>query len=1644
LGGRYASDAILVAHPYSQARVGAQQVPEIGPGFSASVSPLFVDRLPIDNLQSQISQNITQTLSFVQESFSRFWCTPRRHQDDDSEECMEIRFNHKCRINYISFERSHFPHNIRLEFYNESTGKWEEERAIVTRLPIRFSIPASLPPDFSDVDNHPDHPEGAHWHHCTYNFPSREVTRWRVVLWRDEGDAPLNSRLGATISRLASLPAPFGWIASYSYLRGNLRYICYKQGRTLRIPYSLALRKVEVGYRCHKREDLPTIPNRPRPNLPPEITPVGVSEDIVGTRIEYFVREEKAEGVIARPTRPWRSQPQPVVDAVVNFYLDTRDELGNGQVIDRFYMDPTHPGPHMSIYWSNDHPDNTYNASDQLLPYGVVETIGTLTPSDEGLIFSPATLSAIDINNTAIQFDPSRPWWFGFEVRTGFDSTTPRKVLIDLGVLVVEFSGGALRVVDHNAISDSFTRVEALGLGKTDSGARWDLLMGDWQIASNDALLAIAGIGVAMVDSIFPNTKVQVRMRNVANAGIALRVLNETNYLYAKLVGGNVVLGMVDTGTNSTLLTIPVTFNPELVELAVVTQGSDISIMVDGIAVGSHTLTSAQQTKFGVSTHNGLYSNNDLIVRFEEVAIGEVAIFRTDFPGPAMGELHRSNVSGIVAHTANGIEVHYSYRDSTSSITVPWKSYSLPIPEKIRIGAPGAAVSDPTPTALAHDWDGESGREWSNGVWDANRKQKLDLQAGRGRIRVVEGGLPATGARTNTKLDDMEMVLFLKRSTFAHTVRIWARGRLWNAFQDNADPINGCALEVTQSTIRLISRVGGGAPTTLASSTISGTDLLVRFQMKGINLKAKVWAASATEPTVWTMEASSTTVRQRGFVALTLTAAATPNDLQIFWDNIRIYDLNVPIADRPPTNLLLRSMVIKQSHISSDDIQQYFANPQGYVVKPEVLGSSSSLSTDNAIMRYHPSFATQDAPWGLTGGPGDIFDDVEWTPVARDYTLSKGFVHLPPTRARFWKFEFTNLIAEPFEVFLPIKRKVKVFPPEVIEETKEQDKAESGDSGPIGTRPALNLWDIVDSFVRELREGIGSFREEIGLEKQSFTDSIRETVQINPLDRGGFPQFNVRSPTEALHSGIQGAAGEFREDIKDFAASIRNKSWSYRFRPRNCGKSAPRWTVKKKHKYKEVEVVHNEKVGFFVGLKEIKAYRVSYLNDDDTTRYVDHFDDAVNLVPGYSWALDPNRLYNGQDGSVEAVSQVFPSTHDVSGVQFATQQSQPIQIIYDDDFRDPALVGYDFSDIERWHKIGDTTHVYEQNRNVVNVSRRAISGSTQTISVGKIGIVQPLPHPAFSLKKEAEVSHTIGGTSSGVYPQPAKGFLHAAVRFSPLTTLTSDLHLQIVSDNSGAVLADLALLPAVGETVERHVTYEVGSLAPVTDLIRVQLVQFDAANDSWQIDTLSLFDEAVVWEFSVNGGTDWVIATPGVRNNPHGIVSFPIPGNQLTWRVSGVRTQINVTSMQIRPLYEGLLSARPAGLLRGPNISDYDHEPAVAEDPEFQMWHQPIPYWWFLASRRYAILPIEGRPIVTQFSRFYGRLAEETLALSDVTTRIHTHVRGHNETLAIVEQTSRIVNYYRVLSESLDLSDSSFAVVLPPRGELVREPVSDI
>lgn len=638
-----------------------------------------------------------------------------------------------------------------------------------------------------------------------------------------------------------------------------------------------------------------------------------------------------------------------------------------------------------------------------------------------------------------------------------------------------------------------------------------------------------------------------------------------------------------------------------------------------------------------------------------------------------------------------------------------------------------------------------------------------------------------------------------------------------------------------------------------------------------------------------------------------------------------------PDADDPGVpGIVMRALVVKAAAPDPEDVARFLADPQGYVTRPPYAVDDDG-STDDSILRLEPARASADlSPAGLFGGPGDPYESLVWTPVLRDYAMRRGYLYLPPTRAKYWKFEITNLAAEPYESFLPIRHDVRTFTSQV---------SSTGQPAPGGAP----------------RAGAGTLRmTDLGPAVPYYGATVLQQAEArSALAR------RQHSATEALVARTPGEAQRVAE-----------YGWVWGFQGLHVGASAPRFTTVTRHVYETVTIDRRSKVAYFAGLRRLRPYRVDYLADDDPEQYLDHLDDL-------RWAtdLDGMSLVDGallsESGVASATWATMPSTTPVRAVQFATQQTDPAQVLPDDDFTgDFAAAG--------WEAYGDADLVPEYGRVVVNRGWRPETWGDVEDERGPA--YQDLEALSYAdLEGSEPAGGSGGGVQSGLVATSTGGQVYAAARVSAADAATAPLVLQVVSE-SGEVLAQ-ASAPALaaGEDTTIVVAYGVGTAldrlpyAAIEDAgtwgdaegltygqheatqvlgrVRARLAQLAPSSDVFAVTRLSLFDDPITWEFSVDAGATWYAAR-GVRNNRSGVLTFPAPGRQLRWRVRASLPGVSVSAVAVRPWYVGhgrAVPGRPGSAAAGPNLSPADHYPPLERDPMWMGWDRAVPRSWYTA-----------------------------------------------------------------------------------------------
>jgi hypothetical protein len=920
------------------------------------------------SLNSAVAQSGSSTQAQQSTDTQRFWSTPTRPATDTTTEVLQITLASTRTINKISFDVAIFPHSVMVEYYDNGVRAWVPmlEGAYANPVPITYRVVDSAPqvlPLISSITGHlhPQHSFSNHWRDAEFSIRPIETDNIRILLTRTtDGNAPTS---------------PFGE----------------------KVDYSLAVRNFYVGYSVGSLGDVPYQP--PNPDSATRDT-FASTTDLFGSVVNFSVRVNEAKNVLRPPatdqnalTTVWKSQPQPIPWAVVNFYVDGRDDGGDAQVLDRFYIDPLYNGPTCNLYYSNDNPTSAFRAPSDPLPDGVA-----IVHNDQGIsgdvLHSTApvgTIAFVDVNNTAIDFQPSHSWWIGAKL----------------------------------------------------------------------------------------------------------------NFKFAN-------------GTQS-----------------------------------------------------------------------------TDSPIFDCGEF-------LIAMTPAGLLLSTVHGDSLLT--------------------PIDAFDPATPMTFTVGYDG----------------------------------------------------------------------------------------------------------TNLRMNVLVGT--ILRY--------------SNSQKVSVPLQDSVSTLRFGGFQQLA-----------------------------PQTgDFTLSDFVLKVDDVLTDDISiDFLADPDPYVLASTFMGVNDP-KTDNALLRYNPTFWTVDYRSGMIGGAPDRYADLSWTPILRDFVLRSGYMYFDPTKAKWWKFEFCNLSPQVYEVYKPINKQVQTFPQGMWVSGTPTDLTQSAKQAIV---PGLNDSLTVSGMATALNNN--------------------QTVYVGTGNNGkSFTNTTARVLTDA-----------------EVRSRVGGSYWAWNFLPLHPINVTPAFEQAGPHQYEVIDYQAQSKMGYFVGLRSLQAYRLSYASTDDTPQYTELFYDTENLDNATNWTLTADhQMVSGQAYFSELRSKPMASNRVLTAIQFAAQQSDPKQLLPDDDFLDPSQ--------SSWDAVGDAVLSVTPKVDQVLGSSARVDRSLPPLTWDGVTAFYTtwnsitVLNDTFDMVQQGTMNPAdSGGITSGAVAVPGGGRIYAAARVSAPQDLTSPLYVQIYEEATGYIVSESSMKVHTNSVAEWYTSYTV-------------------------------------------------------------------------------------------------------------------------------------------------------------------------------------------------------------------------------------------
>jgi hypothetical protein len=475
-------------------------------------------------------------------------------------------------------------------------------------------------------------------------------------------------------------------------------------------------------------------------------------------------------------------------------------------------------------------------------------------------------------------------------------------------------------------------------------------------------------------------------------------------------------------------------------------------------------------------------------------------------------------------------------------------------------------------------------------------------------------------------------------------------------------------------------------------------------------------------------------------------------------------------ADPGTPKFRLSALVLKTDDVPDEEaIDTFLDDPLPYALGSQYLGVNDAR-TDNALVRYHHSFYTPDFPAAMIGGAPDRYDAMEWTPVTRDFVLRRGYMYFPPTRAKYWKFEFTNLSPQPYEVYRPVQKQVNVFPSE------QWRKALT--STPTRTAAGLN----------ELAPG---------LENVYVVNTLTQSLDGNRTAVLGTGAAKSNTTARIIYDS-------------DVRSRVGEAYWAWSFLPMHHTGVTPSWESAGRHNYQVIDYTQTTKIGYLVGLRSIQAYRLNYLSSDDTAQYVEEFYDDSSLDSGSSWRLvEDHVLSSGDTTYAEVRGKALTSNRVVSAIQFASQQSEPVQLL-----PDPELAA---EDLPNWDAVGDAVISNSSGLIPTLESTRRIDRSLPPLTWGRVMAGYPtyadfvVQGATYGLiASGSQIPAEAGGIASKAVSVPPGGRVHVAARVTAPADLTRPLAVQLIDADTETVLSESLVDVKGGKIVEWFANYTVG------------------------------------------------------------------------------------------------------------------------------------------------------------------------------------------------------------------------------------------
>ena len=310
------------------------------------------------------------------------------------------------------------------------------------------------------------------------------------------------------------------------------------------------------------------------------------------------------------------------------------------------------------------------------------------------------------------------------------------------------------------------------------------------------------------------------------------------------------------------------------------------------------------------------------------------------------------------------------------------------------------------------------------------------------------------------------------------------------------------------------------------------------------------------------------------------------------------------------------------------------------------------------------------------------WDNKLWTPVNRHYTLSKGYIKLPNTiSAKYIKIEFTNLSVIPYD-FSSTKNTIqyRMYPTWVENQLSQVGPLNTND--PLTTSETFS--NVDPSFINLgiVKPGVDKLTPEVPISIIDYIDSnakstvldeyqvwknpdlatnnsplLNTNINFYPNEQANLYQDNVINTVKSEHrpvafnhiySSLDPSNWSAENSLlkktlfnlstkMDRSSIVEEKTWPDMWFTKKC-----------RHGYKVIESPRVDKVGYYVGIKDVKFYkRDQTLAFDDFNYVISLNDDSTSetnnfVLSDWRWQLSPELLLEcGSNNIIEFASDNF-------------------------------------------------------------------------------------------------------------------------------------------------------------------------------------------------------------------------------------------------------------------------------------------------------------------------------------------------------------------------------------------------------------------